>query len=228
LGTSDMIFMILLINREKMKRLYLLLGVSILLAVFYSCKKDDDGTYDVRPEDIVDENHVKVNDVYGITVVCPKGEWTNNYQDTLKTAARYAEFIHSNIALSLIEDTARINQEIAYPTFVNLMRFYYRPISNDDAVDFMIRYRTTAYEDLLTADFSDVTEMRDTTINGYAGKYFKATIGGSRSSYTGNRDVYLFYYNGTAYGVVVNVLDEFASEQSYAKCNEIVSTLSLK
>ncbi len=212
-----------------MKKVFLLLCVAVVSSLFYSCKKDDGdlgGGYQ-DPTQVEDPDHVKVKDVYGITVACGKDQWTNVYQDTMPQSARYDDYKCSNITLGLYQDSMVVNAQSQFPTFIQLRRFFYKPTSAEDAYAYMEGYRQIAFVDLISADYEDVPTYQDISLNGYAAKYFTAVTGGSRTP-AGIREVYMFYYNGTIYGVIVNVYDKYKSEDSYEKCLEVIKTLKLK
>ena len=208
-----------------MKKIFYLLILSIFSSMFVSCQKEDEGNNNVRPEDVVDPDHVKVNDKYGISVICPVDTWTNNYLD-----ATVLGDSASVVTLALRKDSI-VNAEtgkVSYPTSIYLLRFLYQPTSEEDAVDFIVQYRKKVFENLLTVDYSSVPEYTGTMVNGYPCYYLQATLGGSRSTHTGKRDLYMFYNNGVIYGAMVSVLDDLSSANAYEECTDIIKTIKLK
>ena len=61
------------------------LFLALASTLLFSCKKEDDNTLNGRPEDILDKEHVVLNDMYGITAIFPVDQWTNTYMDTMPT-----------------------------------------------------------------------------------------------------------------------------------------------
>ena len=208
-----------------MKKIFYLLILSIFSSMFVSCQKEEEGNNNVRPEDVADPDHVKVNDKYGISVICPVDAWTNNYLD-----ATVLGDSASVVTLALRKDSI-VNAEtgkVSYPTSIYLLRFLYQPTSEEDAVDFIVQYRKKVFENLLTVDYSSVPEYTGTMVNGYPCYYLQAPLGGSRSTHTGKRDLYMFYNNGVIYGAMVSVLDDLSSANAYEECTDIIKTIKLK
>lgn len=212
-----------------MKKVFYLLFISILSSMFFSCKEDDDnGTLNGDPQNVIDPDHVSVDDKYGISAICPKGEWTNNYQDTMELSDGYRDLSSSTVTLGLLLDAVTINDVTSYPSCIYLMKFLYKPTSEEDAIDFINNYRQKAFVNVLTLDYTEVPELTITTVHGYKCYYMQAVMGGDRASYTGKRDLYMFYYNGTVYAAIITVLDDLSSPAAYEKCVSIINTINLK
>ena len=209
---------------------FLLVGTVCISLFFASCKKDDeDETYYGAPDEIIDEDHVSVDDRYGITAICGKGEWTNSYVDTMPEKSRdyYADYLYNSITLGLYKDSFMITEGVvSYPSQLVLMRFLKNPIAEEDADAFKKGFKETAYDNLITAYYESVDDMRDTTINGYPASYFSAYKGYNQSA--GLTEVYMMYYNGTMYAATINLVIGHSDEDSYNKCMEVLNTVKLK
>ncbi len=208
--------------------LYLLISLSLFLC--YSCKKDGDETLEGDPSDLVDDNHVKVDSRYGITAICPKGEWTNQYNDTCPEESRdyYKNHLFNRVALAYKGDTVtQTNGAVMFPTAVYLMRFHYVPTSQSDADEFMKGYKETcfdAFEDYYYVQGS-ISSFETTSLNGYEGKYFTAKMGVNVAS--GMQEIYLMYKNGRVYGVNLSYLDSFSTEVGIENARSIMKTISI-
>lgn len=197
----------------------------LLIPIFfhYSCK-DEEGTLEGDPQDIIDENHVLLDDRYGITAVFPKGEWSNSYLDTLPQSDFYKNYQYSAIYTGLYSDTIMKDDAPLYPTGMYFMRFH-KKIDPSEFDDFAKEYKEYVYNQMLEAYYNEVSAISDTTIGGYSGVKFVADRGINVGD--GYEEVVLFYHNSRTYGVTIITSDE-KFDDSYPKCQDIVSTIKLK
>ncbi len=211
-----------------MLKRYLYLIISFSLFLCYSCKKDGDETGD--PSEIVDDTHVKVDSRYGITAICPKGEWTNQYNDTCPEESRdyYKDYLFNRVTLAYKGDTvSQKNGTVFFPTAIYLMRFHYVPTSQSDADNFMLGYKETCFNALEDVYYiaDSITDFETTSLNGYEAKYFTAKMGLRVAS--GTQEIYLMYENGRVYGVNLSYLDSFSTKVGIENARSILKTISI-
>lgn len=209
----------------------LLLGTVCISLLFASCKKDDGGdTKEGLPGQIIDEDHVQVNDIYGITVICPKNAWTNSYRDTMPETSRdyYKDYLYNAVVLGSYADSLTGSQGTLYPTQLALARFISKPANDAEADAFKAGYKKTCFDELVGtgAYYEQVSELSDTTLNGYKASYFYAIKGYNQSP--GMTEVYLMYYNGRMYGALINIVYGKSDEDAYDKCVDVLNTIKLK
>ncbi len=206
--------------------LYLIISLSLFLC--YSCKKDGDETGD--PSEIVDDTHVKVDSRYGITAICPKGEWTNQYNDTCPEESRdyYKDFLFNRVSLAYKGDSVTYsNGTVYFPTAVYLMRFHYVPSSQSDAENFMKGYKETCFDAFEGYYYEEgrITDFETTSLNGYEARYFTVKMGVNVPS--GTQEIYLIYENGRVYGVNLSYLDTLSTEVGIENARSIMKTISI-
>lgn len=208
--------------------LYLLISLSLFLC--YSCKKDGDETLEGDPSELVDDSHVKVDSRYGITAICPTGEWTNQYNDTCPEASRdyYKDYLFNRVTLAYKGDsTVSSSGSVSFPTAIYLMRFHYIPTSQADAENFMKGYKETcfdAFEDYYYVQDS-ISDFETTSLNGYEAKYFTAKMGVYVAS--GTQEIYLMYENGRVYGVDLSYLDSLSTKAGIENARSVMKTISI-
>lgn len=193
------------------------------MLTIYSCK-DGPETLEGEPQDIVDENHVLLNDRYGITAVFPKGEWSNSYIDTMPEADFYKDYRYNAVYTGLYSDTVSKDNKPFYPTGIYFMRFHEK-IDPSQFEQFASEYKSFVYDQFLEAYYHSVSPISDTIIGEYSALKFVADRGINVGE--GYEEVLLFYHNSTTYGVTIITSDE-KFEESYPKCQDIVSTIKLK
>lgn len=205
--------------------LFVLLSFSL---VFASCKEDDEKeVHNVPPEDIIDENHVKIDNRYGITAICEKGEWTNEYVDTMPAANRdyYKDVLFSSVTLALKADSLRIGNQLGYMSSVILTRFLYSPTSDEDAERFMDLYKETSFEAMEGYYYDEISDFELTKLNGYEAKHFSVVMNPT-NAVAGKQEFFLMYHNGRVYSAGLSVSDGY--EESYDKCMSVLNTVQLK
>ena len=199
--------------------------IFLLLSLFfiYSCK-DDNGTLEGEPQDIVDENHQLLDDRYGITAVFPKGEWSNSYIDCLPQDINYKEYQYSAIVAGLYADSLMVDGIPNYPTTIYFMRFH-NELDPAQYENFVLDYKDNFYDAFVGRFFYEISQVTDTTLADYPAKRFIADRGIDKGD--GYEEVFLMYHNKTTYGVTIVTSDK-NHEESYPKCADIVSTVKLK
>ena len=216
-----------------MKKFLLLTFGAFLCAIFFSCHHDDDPNDqgNVRPEDIIDNAHVEVVNKYNITAVCDTGAWTNSYIDSMPQPYNeyYKDVVSNCVFLGLLKDTIVVGGEKNYPTQVELMRYYYLPESESDALDFMKKYKDTAHDAFAGSAYKDITEMETFSVKGrseeYEGQHY--SLKSNSNINTMNREVYLFYYNHRVYGVQYSYVEGYSDEESVEFCEKVLHTITL-
>ncbi len=209
----------------------LLLALSCTL--FFSCKKDDedDETLNEKPEEIIDKDHVVLNDRYGITATFPIDQWTNTYMDTMPADKNsyFDGFRYNAICASLLCDNMSEEGDTIprYATSIYFMRFHDSIPGQTACDEFIKTYKKKMYDDLKGVYYEQVTEITDTIIgkSAYETKHFVATRGYSLKP--GMEDVYLIYQNQRLYGVNIKI-DKDLEEESLKKCTDILETISIK
>lgn len=204
----------------KLSIKYLLLIIPIFF--LNSCKEED--TLEGDPQDVIDENHVLLNDKYGITAVFPKGEWSNSYIDTLPQSDFYKDYRYSAVYTGYYNDTLMKGETPIYPTGIYFMRFHEK-VEPTEFDAFAQEFRSYVYEQFLEAYYKEVSSISDTLIGAYPALKFTADRGIKVGD--GYEEVLLFYHNSTTYGVTIITSDE-NYEESYPICQDIVSTIKLK
>lgn len=216
------------------KKHILLLALSCTL--FFSCKKDDDDeeTKNEKPEELVDKDHVALNDRYGITAVFPIDQWTNSYMDTMpESKNKYFDgFRYNAICASLLCDNEAKEGDSAsyFATSIYFMRFH-DTIPDQEACDkFIMEYKKRMYDDyanVFNMYYEKISDISDTIIGkgNYKAQHFVATRG--RGIEPGKEYIYLIYQGQRLYGIDIKIEDAKA-EESTQKCMDILPTITIK
>jgi hypothetical protein len=203
----------------------------IASVTFTSCSNEDGGgdILEGRPEDQVDDSHVKVENRYGITAICEKGSWKNQYSDTMPDASRnyYEEVLHNRVDLAYLPDmiTDSLSGNESFPTVVYLMRFFYEPEKEEQAMDFMNKYRYIAFVMLEGAYYSEVSPLESTMLNGYEAQHFTVKMMDGVVK-DGVQEYYLIYHQGRIYCAAYSV-NAFSSENAKEICEKILNTVKV-
>ncbi|MBR3519284.1 MAG: hypothetical protein IKN77_04105 [Paludibacteraceae bacterium] len=206
------------------------LFLALASTLLFSCKKEDDNTLNGRPEDILDKEHVVLNDMYGITAIFPVDQWTNTYMDTMPTNPdRYFDGYRYNvICASLLSDNNPSESgEPRYATTIYFMRFHETMESKEAANSYIQSYKKKMYDDLKNIYYTEVSEPTDTILGkeNYTATHFTARRGNDVKE--GTEDVYLIYKSPRLYGITIK-LDDDMREASLSKCMDILPTVSIK
>lgn len=202
---------------------------------FTSCSNEDGGgeILEGRPEDQVDDSHVKVENRYGITAICEKGAWTNQYSDTMPDGSRnyYEEVLHNRVDLAYLPDMVKdsLSGNEIFPTAVYLMRFFYEPEKEEQAMDFMNKYRNIAFVMLEGKYYSEVTPLESTMLNGYNAQRFSVKLLDPLSeekTEIGFQEYYLIYHENRIYCAAYSI-SNFSSEKAKEICEKILNTVKV-
>ena len=206
-----------------------ILFLALASTLFFSCRKNDD-TNDGRPEELIDKEHVVLNDMYGITAVFPVDQWTNTYMDTMPTDKNsyFDGYRYNAICASLLSDNQQEGDEAPrYATTIYFMRFHQTLDDKEAADNFIKSFKKRMYDELKNYYYTEITEHADTTIGkgSYTATHFSARRGNEVKE--GSEDVYLIYKSPRLYGIIIKIDDEM-KEASEKKCQEILPTVSIK
>lgn len=203
----------------------------IASVTFTSCSNEDGGgeILEGRPEDQVDDSHVKVENRYGITAICEKGAWINQYSDTMPDGSRnhYEEVLHNRVDLAYLPDMVKdsLSGNEIFPTAVYLMRFFYEPEKEEQAMDFMNKYRNIAFVMLEGKYYSEVSPLESTMLNGYEAQRFTVKMMDGVVK-DGVQEYYLIYHQGRIYCAAYSV-NAFSSEKAKEICEKILNTVKV-
>jgi len=209
-----------------------ILFLALTSVLLFSCKKDDDDeTLNGKPENLVDKEHVALNDKYGITAIFPVDQWTNTYMDTMPTNPdKYFDEIRYNAILaSYLNDNAQTEEggEPKYLTTIYFMRFHNTFDDQASCDEFIKKYKELCYDNVMGAFYTDITQKADTTIGkgNYKATHYVAKRGLNVTD--GIEDIYFMYKKPRLYGVLIKIDDE-RIESSFQKCLDILPTISIK
>lgn len=210
------------INFSKQSFLFLAFACTLL----FSCKKEDDDNIqgNVRPEDVVDEDHVALTGLYGIHAIFPAEGWTNSYLDTFPEVMHeyYDKYRSNAVFAARVEDKIG---DLGYDSEMYIMRFYMPVESQEKAKEVAKDYRSHMYGAFEGLYYSNISTIETTHVGKkeYEASYFEA----QRTESLGEsvEHVYIIYNNKTLYGV--NILLAKDKEEDLDEFLEILKTLEL-
>lgn len=181
--------------------------------------------YEGRPEDIVDDDHVKVENRYGIIAICEKGTWGNQYCDTMPEASRdyYKDYLYNQVALSYKPDT--LMGGVSSATAVYLMRFFKQTDSVEVAMKFMEDYRDDVFCAFEGLYYSEITPLESTKLNGYDAYRFTVKMSEDLVK-DGVQEYYLMYHKKRIYCAGYSI-SASSSENAKEICEEVLNTVKL-
>ncbi|MCR5496461.1 MAG: hypothetical protein K6F48_01315 [Paludibacteraceae bacterium] len=208
-----------------------ILFLALASTLFFSCRKnDDDETFNGRPENIIDKEHVVLNDMYGITAIFPIDQWTNTYLDTMPTnpSSYFDGFRYNAICASLLSDNQQEEGGTPlYATTIYFMRFHEKLDNKEAADEYINTFKKKMYNDFIGYCYTEIIDKADTTLGkgNYTATHYIARRGIEFKE--GMEDIYLIYKSPRLYGILIKIDDDMR-ESSLSKCMDILPTVSIK
>ncbi len=190
---------------------------------FASCQKDEE-TVEGNPSELVDEDHVKVDSRYGITAICEKGEWTNQYLDTCPSpkvdpTGYYEQYRYNQVTMALCADSVSSG---LYATSVYLLRFHRSFGTSAEAVAFMDDYKSNVFDAFVGGYYSEVSDFEEgVALNGYNARRFTVSFLSG-----GKQEFYMIYKNSRVYSAGLSC-GSGSSEGAYDRCMSVLNTVSI-
>lgn len=194
-------------------------------ALFFSCKKEGDDNLEGRPEEIIDDKHVSIDNQYGISAIFPINEWTNSLMDTfpLATHSYYDPYRSNAIFTARLEDK---NENGGYDSEMFFYRFFEKADNSSEAEAYTKKYYSNMYEAFMGLYYTNISNIEPVQVGRapYEAQYFEAQRDSSQGE--GIEHVYLIYNNKTIYGVNIHLAKD--KEENLSYFTDILKTLKLE
>ncbi len=194
-------------------------------ALFFSCKKEGDDNLEGRPEEIIDDKHVALDNQYGISAIFPINEWTNSLMDTfpLVTHPYYDPYRSNAIFTARLEDK---NENGGYDSEMYFYRFFEKADNSSEAEAYTTKYYKNMYEAFKGLYYTNISNIEPVQVGRapYEAQYFEVQRDPSQGG--GIEHVYLIYNNKTIYGVNIHLTKD--KEENLSYFTDILKTLKLE